>query len=120
MKRMIPLRIVAISANCVFIAYRLLSHSYPQLLMSSLLLPLNVFRMWEMLSLIRKVEDAAEGDLDMEWLKPFMSRRRCEVGEVLFRKGDLSSAMFYTVSGRYRLQEIAADVAAGQVIGELG
>lgn len=120
MKRMIPLRIVAICANCVFIAYGLLAPSYPQLLMSGLLLPLNIFRMWEMLRLIRKVEAASQGDLDMDWLKPFMSRRRCQAGEVIFRKGDPSSAMFYTVSGRYRLNEIAADVAPGQVIGELG
>jgi CRP-like cAMP-binding protein len=28
--------------------------------------------------------------------------------------------MFYLVSGRYRLNEIAADVAPGQVIGEIG
>jgi len=56
----------------------------------------------------------------MEWLKPFMSRRGCKAGEVIFRKGDLASAMFYTMSGRYRLDEISMDVAPGQVVGELG
>jgi CRP-like cAMP-binding protein len=39
---------------------------------------------------------------------------------VLFHKGDLSSAMFYTVTGRYRLNEIGQDIGPGQVIGELG
>jgi CRP-like cAMP-binding protein len=49
-----------------------------------------------------------------------MTRHPCKAGEVIFRKGDPSSAMFYTVSGKYRLREIAAEVALGQVIGELG
>ena len=39
---------------------------------------------------------------------------------VIFRKGDLASAMFYTVSGNYRLDEIEQDVAPGQVVGEVG
>lgn len=120
MRQMIPLRVVGICANCVFIAYGLLAPVYPQLLLHGVLLPLNVFRMWEMLQLVERVRAASQGDLSMEWLKPFMSRRQCKAGEVIFRKGDLSSAMFYTVSGRYHLKEIAADVTRGQVIGELG
>src|SRR5882672_8466141 len=120
MKRMIPLRMIGICANCVFIAYGLLAPVYPQLVLHGVLLPLNAFRLWEMLRLIGKVRAASQGDLNMEWLKPFMSKRACKAGEVIFRKGDLSSAMFYTVSGRYHLKEIAADVSPGQVIGELG
>jgi CRP/FNR family cyclic AMP-dependent transcriptional regulator len=49
-----------------------------------------------------------------------MSKRACKAGEIIFRQGDLSSAMFYTVSGSYRLNEIEQDVGAGQVIGEVG
>ena len=120
MKRMLPLRVIGICANCVFIAYGLLAPVYPQLVLHAVLLPLNAFRFWEMLQLIENVKAASQGDLNMEWLKPFMSKRRCRAGEVIFRKGDLSSAMFYTGSGRYRLNEIAADVSPGQLIGELG
>ena len=39
---------------------------------------------------------------------------------MLFRKGDLSSDMFYTLTGRYRLNEIGQEVGPGQVIGEIG
>lgn len=73
-----------------------------------------------MLQLVKRVRAASEGSLSMDWLKPFMSRRVCKAGEVIFRKGESSSAMYYTVSGRYRLSEIAVDIAPGQVIGELG
>lgn len=120
MKRMIPLRVIGICANCVFIAYGLLTPVYPQALLHGILLPLNAVRLREMLQLIVKVRTASQGDLNMDWLKPFMSKRSVKQGEVLFRKGDISSAMFYTVTGRYRLAEIGQEVGSGQVIGEIG
>lgn len=92
----------------------------PQLLLHSVLLPLNSLRLYQMFQLIGQVRTASQGDLNMNWLKPFMSRRACKAGEIIFRKDDLSSAMFYTVSGSYRLHEIEQDVAPGQVIGEVG
>jgi CRP/FNR family transcriptional regulator, cyclic AMP receptor protein len=120
MRTMIPLRISGIGANCFFIAYGILEHVYPTLFLHAVLLPLNTVRLYQMLQLVEKVKAASQGDLNMEWLKPFMSRRTAKSGEMLFRKGELSSAMFYTVSGRYRLPEIATEVGPGEVIGELG
>ncbi len=120
MKRMIPLRIVGICANCVFIAYGFFGAVYPQMLVHSLLLPINAYRLREMVLLVRKVKVASSGDLDMEWLKPHMSRRVVKKGEIIFRKNDTSSDMFYTISGKYRLSEIGQDIGAGQLIGELG
>jgi hypothetical protein len=120
MKRMIPLRVLGICANCALIAYSFLAGVYPQLVMSAVLLPINIYRLHEMLDLVRKVKLAAASDLNMEWLKPFMSRRIARSGEVIFRKGDESAAMFYTVSGLYRLDEIQQDVGSGDVIGEIG
>jgi hypothetical protein len=120
MQRMIPLRIIAIFTNCAMIAYGLLEPVYPQLLVHSILLPLNAFRLHEMLQLIAKVRMASRGDLNMEWLKPFMTRRVVKQGQVLFRKGDISSDMVYTITGRYRLTEIHREVGPGEVIGEIG
>ena len=120
MTKMIPLRIIGICANCAFISYGALAPIYPVLALHAILLPLNSLRLYQMLQLIGKVRAASQGDVDFEWLKPFMSKRACKAGEIIFRKGDLSSAMFYTVSGRFRLNEIAEHVPPGQVIGELG
>jgi len=120
MKRMIPLRVVGISANCAFILYGILAPLYPQLLTSVVLLAINAYRLREMLGLISKVKIASQGDLNMEWLRPYMTRRSAKRGEVLFSKGDLSSAMFYTLKGRYRLNEIGQDVGTGELIGEIG
>jgi CRP/FNR family transcriptional regulator, cyclic AMP receptor protein len=120
MTRMIPLRIFGMCANCVFIAYGLLEPVYPQLLLHSILLPLNAFRLREMSQLISQVKNASQGDLNMEWLKPYMARRSVKQGEFLFHKGDPSTAMFYTISGRYRLPEIGKEIGPGQIIGEIG
>ena len=120
MKTMIPLRIVGICANLVFITYGLLAKIYPALVLHLALLPLNSIRLYQMLQLVEKVKSASRGDLSMDWLKPFMTRRSVATGEVLFRKGELSSGMFYTVTGRWRLVEIGAEVPIGEVIGEIG
>lgn len=120
MRRMIPLRIIGIGANVVFITYGVLAASYPQMMLHGVLLPINLYRLREMLLLISKVKSASQSDLNMEWLKPYMKRRTAKAGEVLFRKGDASSDMFYTLTGRYRLNEIGVDVAPAQVVGELG
>jgi CRP/FNR family cyclic AMP-dependent transcriptional regulator len=120
MKRMIPLRVISMCASSVFVAYGFFAPVYPQLLLHGVLLPLNAVRLREMLRLVGKVKAASRGDLNIEWLKPFMSKRSVRRGEVLFRRGEVSSAMFYTITGRYRLNEIGQDVGSGQVIGEIG
>ncbi len=119
-RRMIPLRLFGIATNGAFIVYAYLAAVYPQLLLNLLLLPINIYRLYEMLVLIRDVKSAARTDLDMEWIKPHMRRRMTKQGEVIFSKGDVSDAMYYTVSGRYRLKEIGQEIAPSQLIGEIG
>lgn len=120
MRRMIPLRIVGICANCTFIAFGFLAAVYPQMVLHGLLLPINIFRLYEMLRIISKVKAASRTDQNMEWLKPYMTRQTVKHGEAIFQKGDLSSDMFYTLTGRYRLKEIGQEVGPGQLIGEIG
>jgi hypothetical protein len=120
MRTMIPLRILGIGSNVFFISYSLLAHVYPNLILHMVLLPLNSVRLYQMLRLVQLVKTASQSDLSMEWLMPFMSKRRCRVGEVIFQKGDPSHAMFYTLTGKYRLKEIGEQVLPGQVIGEIG
>ena len=120
MKTMIPLRMVAIAANLSFIVYGVLAGAWHVLALHATLLPFNALRLREMKQLTEKVCIASSGDLDMDWLKPFMSKRAAKKGEVLFRKGELANALYYTVNGRFRLVEIDTEVPAGQVVGEIG
>ena len=75
-------------------------------------IPFNAFRLWQMLRLVRQTEKAADGDLSLDWLEPFGTERRFKAGEVVFRKGDEASEMFYVKSGRYRVVEPDIEVVA--------
>ena len=120
MRTMIPLRCFGIATNVVMIAYSFLGAVYPTLVVHLVVLPLNVVRLVQMLRLIRKVREASAGDLSMDWLKPFMTKRAAKAGDVLFRKGDCAECLFYTLAGRFRLGELGLEIGPGQVVGELG
>lgn len=120
MKTMIPLRVLAIAGNVPFVLFGFLSGALPAQVLNAIMLPFNVWRLKEMRDLTEKVRAASQGDLNMDWLKPFMSRLVVKVGDVLFAKGELADAMFYTITGRYRLAEIGVEVPPGQVVGEIG
>jgi CRP/FNR family transcriptional regulator, cyclic AMP receptor protein len=119
MKTMIPLRIVSMVCNALFVTYGLAAEIYPTLFLNMILLPLNGWRLWEMMRLTRKVAAAVSGDRSFDWLRPFMSRRNFAAGDVLFLKGDEADALYYTVSGRFRLRETGIEIPPGQVVGEL-
>src|SRR3984885_13915521 len=120
MKTMVPLRVVGICSNCIFITYAYLGSLHPVLVLHLILLPLNCIRLREMLRLTREVRVVTQGDLNMDWLKPFTSVRPYGCGDVLFRKGDIADAMYFIVSGRFRLTELSKDILPGQIVGELG
>ncbi len=120
MKTMIPLRILGICANCAFIVYAYFAPAYPQLFLHVILLPLNAIRLYQMLQLVEKVKGATRGNSNMDWLKPFMTKQACKAGEKIFCKGETARAMYYTLTGQYRLVERELIVGPGEVMGELG
>jgi hypothetical protein len=120
MKTMLPLRITGIASNCVFIAYGYFASALPVVVLHLILLPLNSLRLYQMWQLVKRVQDASSGNQSMDWLKPYMTRRRYRLGDLVFRKDDTADQMFYTMTGRFRLVEIETEVGPGQVIGELG
>ncbi|MDO8876148.1 MAG: cyclic nucleotide-binding domain-containing protein [Pseudolabrys sp.] len=120
MKTMIPLRLVAMMTNCLFITWSSLAGIYPTLILNCILLPINALRFFQMKRLIKQVNEAANGDLSMEWLKPFTTKKNFAAGTVLFRKGDPASELHFLISGRFRVVEPDVELAAGSIIGELG
>jgi CRP/FNR family transcriptional regulator, cyclic AMP receptor protein len=122
MKTMVPLRVLGILSNVFFIAYGYLALAYPPLFLHILLLPLNVYRLHEMIRLTGQVEKAAGrrgGNLDMAWLKPFASSRKMNSGDVLFDKGDQADRLYFVVSGSCQLLESGIEIGPGDVVGEL-
>ena len=117
---MIPLRILGVAAGCVLLVYAIFTNDIPQLVMELILIPLNGYRLLEMLRLTRRVKAAASSDLSMDWLRPFARSQRCAEGTTLFRLGDDADSMYYIESGRYRLVEAGIELGAGELVGELG
>ena len=120
-RTMIPLRIFAVVTNCMFIGYAFLTGGYPTLLLNCILLPLNGYRLAEMLILIQRTRTAAiKHDFDMNFIRPFTSKRNVETGEMIFSKGDQADAMYLIESGRFVLPESGIELSAGAIVGEFG
>jgi hypothetical protein len=120
MRTMVPLRVFGIVSIAFFLAYGALAGVISTFLMYLLLLPINGLRLFQMFGLVKKARIAAQGDLSMDWLKPFMGRRRYRKGDVLFRKGQVANEMFLTVTGKFLVSEIGVELPPGRLVGELG
>jgi CRP-like cAMP-binding protein len=120
MRTMVPLRVLGIISILFFLAYGALAGAISTFLMYLLLLPINSLRLLQMRNLVKKARIAAQGDLSMDWLKPFMNRRRYQQGDVLFRKGQLANEMYLTVTGKFVVTELGVELPPGRLMGELG
>ena len=90
-KTMVPLRILAIVANCFLIVFYAVTHSWIPMVLQTAALPLNGWRLYQMIVLIRNVRGAIRGNSSMDWLKPFMTGRHFNKGDILFAKGETAS-----------------------------
>jgi CRP-like cAMP-binding protein len=120
MRTIVPLRVIGIISIAFFIAYGVVAGAVSTLLLYLLSLPINVIRLRQMLSLVKKARTSAQGDLSMDWLRPYMTPRKYRKGDVLFRKGDVGNEMFLTVTGKFLVSEINVEVPPGRIMGELG
>ncbi len=127
MKTMIPLRVIAMVSNLVFIFYALLGlrfgifgKVYPIFLLHMMLLPLNIVRFYQMKSLIKKVQEASKGDENAEYLIPYMSKSLYGDGDVLFNRDDFADRIYFIQEGSIYLPEVEKVLSAGSVLGEVG
>ena len=117
---MVPLR-VANMIGCTFFAiFGALTGAITTFLMYLLLVPINAYRLRQMLVLVKKARSATQGDTSMEWLKPFMTERKYRKGDILMKKGEAAHEMLLTVTGRFRVVEINVELPPGNLMGELG
>jgi hypothetical protein len=120
MPTMVRLRVYGILSALFFVAYGVLAGVISTFLMYLLLLPINSVRLVQILRLVKKARVAAQGDLSIDWLKPFMDTRRYRKGDVLFRKGDNADEMYLITTGKFLVTEIGVELLPGRLMGELG
>lgn len=119
-KTMVPLRTLGMAANALLIVYYAAGHVWGAMAIQAIALPLNGWRLLQMRKLVRDVRAAIGGDTSLDWLKPFMTKRRFRKGDILYVRNELADGMFYMLSGRYLLLEFGLERKAGEVVGELG
>jgi hypothetical protein len=117
---MVPLRVANMIGCAFFAVFGALTGAVTTFLLYLLMIPINAWRLRQMLALIKKARTATQGDSSMEWLRPFMTQRNYRKGDILMKKGDRASEMLLTVTGRFRVVEINLELPPGQLMGELG
>lgn len=120
MKTVIPLRIAGIASAFFFLCSGIFARSFPSIFLYAMLLPLNSFRLYQLMELIKKVRAAASSDLSMDWLEPFMTKRKYKKGEIIFHKGDVADQMFLAAKGKYLVSELNLELRPGHIFGEMG
>jgi CRP-like cAMP-binding protein len=117
---MVPLRVANMIGCAFFAGFGALAGNITTFLLYLLMVPINAFRLHQMLRLVKKARTATQGDTSMEWLKPFMTSRKFRKGNILMKKGDPADEMFLTVTGKFRVAEIDVALPPGSLMGELG
>jgi hypothetical protein len=117
---MVPLRVANMIGCAFFAGFGALAGNVTTFLLYLLMVPINAYRLRQMLVLVKKARGATQGDTSMEWLKPFMTERKYRKGNVLFKKGDPAHEMLLTVTGKFLVTEIGVEVPPGRLMGELG
>jgi len=117
---MVPLRVANMIGCAFFAVFGALTGAITTFLLYLLMIPINAWRLRQMLALVKKARSATQGDSSMEWLRPFMTQRNYRKGDTLMKKGDRATEMLLTVTGRFRVVEINVELPPGQLMGELG
>ncbi len=117
---MVPLRVANMIGCAFFAVFGVLSGAITTFLLYLLMIPVNAWRLRQMLALVKTARTATQGDTSMEWLRPFMTQRNYRKGDILMKKGDAANEMLLTVTGKFRVVEINVELPPGRLMGELG
>ena len=120
MKSMLPLRMVALSANVFLVIYAVQGGSWPTVALYVAMIPINMRKVVEIRKLVRAIQHAKADTPISEWLLPHMTRRQAKAGQVLWNKGDKATEMLYVQSGQLNLLEYDETIGPGSLVGEIG
>jgi CRP/FNR family transcriptional regulator, cyclic AMP receptor protein len=120
MSTMIPLRVVALASNVLFMSYGYFDQLYPVLVLHALLLPVNALRLVQFYRLVRDMRETPHEDLSVQTLLPYMARRKFAAGEALVRKGEEADRLYYLVDGELEVAEFKKILKPGAMVGEIG
>jgi hypothetical protein len=119
-KTMIPLRWLAVGSNLGFIVYGLVHPTLLMVVLHSVLLPVNLWRVRQMVQLTRRVSASTTDPRQLEvWLRPYMRSEHLRAGHGLFARGDPADRLYFLAEGEIELPEVGRRLGAGQMFGEI-
>jgi CRP/FNR family transcriptional regulator, cyclic AMP receptor protein len=120
MNTMIPLRLLAFGSSVLFIGYAFALQLWPLLVMEAILLPINGYRLWQILSLHSRLNSTSDGEEpDFSIVRRYGQKRRLAAGTSVFRRGDAADRFYYIADGRVLIEEHGSQLAASDVFGEI-
>jgi len=119
-KTIIPLRIAAVIANLLAMAYSLAHATYPTFALNAALLPLNAWRLYQMIALVHGIDAALASDMNVDWLLKYMRPKHYRAGDTMMTRGEYATEAFYIVAGEVELVEIGQTRGPGAFMGEIG
>lgn len=119
MKTMLPLRIAAIGANVFFALYGWLDGVLPIFALHALLLPFNLYRLWEILRNLDTMRRTRGTTGEFDWLRRMAKPVLYDAQDYVFRKGDRPDNLYFLDSGEILLEELDVTLCEGEIFGEI-
>jgi CRP/FNR family cyclic AMP-dependent transcriptional regulator len=113
MSTMIPLRVLALFSNALFVSYGYFNDVLPVLILHAVLFPINLYRLVQFRRLVQDVRKAESNEIPMSSLLPYMKRRSLRAGETLIRKGERVNRPYYVAEGEIEITDIQKKLQAG-------
>jgi CRP/FNR family transcriptional regulator, cyclic AMP receptor protein len=119
-RTMLPLRLLALLANLFFLIYGAVTPIYPTMVMYALLLPINLYRIYDIQRTTKLMKEIKPDEKAFEWLRPLLKPVRMFDGAYVFRMGDPANRFFVMLAGEVLLEEIDVTLKGEQIFGEIG
>lgn len=119
MNTMLPLRLLAIGSSVSFLIYGAILQIWPLLAMELLLLPINVYRLWQLLSLRGRLNGSTGDAPDFSVIKTYGKPRTLQAGTVIFERGAPVDCLYFLENGRVRIDDFDVTLGPGNIFGEI-
>ena len=120
MNTMMPLRILAIASSVCFAVYASVLQLWPLLAMELMLLPINLYRFWQLLSLRDRVSRSrGQSQPDFSVVRTYGKARRIGAGTIVFARGDRVDSLYFLASGKVLIEEYGVTLSGGDIFGEM-
>lgn len=119
MNTMLTLRVLAILSSVLFLIYALILQVWPLFGMEVILLPINGYRLWQIVSLRGRIKQAPESSDDFSVIKTYGKVRHIKAGTIIFKRGDPVDQLYYIGVGKVIIEEVGVEMSAGDIFGEI-